>query len=99
MSNETNEIEFVNGLSVKPRHEKTPDYVLANGSINCEQIAEFIKGRTGYINWQAKLSKAGKPYVAVDNWKPKEGGQSEAGNRPKQPAQEQGWADDSEIPF
>lgn len=66
----SDEIEFVNGLSVKPRHDKTPDYVLANGSINCEQMAEFIKGRTGYVNWQAKLSKGGKSYVAVDTWKP-----------------------------
>jgi hypothetical protein len=64
------DIEFVNGLTVKQRNEKAPDYVLANGSINCEQMMEWLQGRTGWVNWQAKLSKGGKPYVAVDAWKP-----------------------------
>ena len=90
------DIEFVNGLTIKVRSENAPDYVLANGSIKREQLIEWLQGRgEEWINWQAKLSKGGKPYVAVDNWKPKEGGQSE----PKQKAQEQSFADDSEIPF
>lgn len=72
----SDDIEFVNGLSVKPRHENAPDYVMANGSINCEQMVEWLKGRTGWVNWQAKMSKGGKPYVAVDTWKPKESGQA-----------------------
>ena len=75
------DIEFVNGLTVKQRNEKAPDYVLANGSINCEQMLEWLQGRTGWINWQAKMSKGGKPYVAVDTWKPNSDGQSDRPQR------------------
>jgi hypothetical protein len=99
----SNDIEFVNGLTVKQRNEKAPDYVLANGSINCEQMLEWLQGRTGWINWQAKLSKGGKPYVAVDTWKPNQG-QSSDTKRQDKPA-DASYGDraaggfDSDIPF
>jgi hypothetical protein len=101
----SNDIEFVNGLTVKQRNENAPDYVLANGSINCEQMLEWLQGRTGWVNWQAKLSKGGKPYVAVDNWKPN--GQDKPQQRQERaPSRDASYGDrasggfeDSEIPF
>ena len=96
----SDDIQFVNGLSVKVRNEKAPNYVLANGSINCEQMAEWLQGKTGWINWQAKLSKAGKPYVAVDTWKPS-GNREPAQRQESKPAQhaDVGGFIGSEIPF
>jgi hypothetical protein len=99
MSNETTEIEFPDGLIVKAPRDGAPDFVKASISIKREALITWLQVRDGeWINLQVKEAKSGKWYAAVDNWKPKEGGQSEAGNRPKQPAQDTGFSDD-EIPF
>lgn len=99
----SNDIEFVNGLTVKQRNDKAPDYVLANGSINCEQMLEWLQGRTGWINWQAKLSKGGKPYVAVDTWKPNGQDKPQRQERKPEPSRDRDHVDDglddSSIPF
>jgi hypothetical protein len=91
------DIEFVNGLTVKQKNENAPEYVLANGSINCEQLREWLQGRDGWVNWQAKLSKGGKPYVAVDTWKPSQDRPAQRQESPKSaPA---GGFEDDDLPF
>lgn len=93
------DIEFVNGLIVKQRNEKAPDYVLANGSINCEQMVEWLQGRTGWINWQAKMSKGGKPYVAIDTWKPNSGQSERPRQESKRDTPDGDGFDSDSIPF
>lgn len=87
------DIEFINGLIFKLRAENTPDYVLANFSIKRLDLIEWLQSRDEeWINGQAKVAKSGKPYAAVDNWKPKGEGKPSAKPAPA-------FADDTDIPF
>ena len=67
---------LVKGFYPKPKHENAPDFVIAKGSINLPQFAEFMRefkaANPGedWVSIDMKLSKAGKGYAAVDTWKP-----------------------------
>ena len=66
------DIEFVDGLIVKPPHEKAPDFVKAQISIKREKLESWLRGKTeDWINIDVKQSKDGKWYCAVSTWKPK----------------------------
>jgi hypothetical protein len=63
--------ELVNGLFYKVKHQNAPDFVLGNLSVKRTDLIEFLKGQSeDWINMQILMSKAGKPYIAVDTWKP-----------------------------
>jgi len=63
--------EFVNGLSFKPPREKAPDYVKATGSINRQNMIEWLQSKPDeWINFDVKISQKGSWYAEVDNWKP-----------------------------
>jgi hypothetical protein len=65
------EIEFINGLIFKAPSEKAPDYVRAKGSIKVSELMAWLDGReTEWVNFDVKVSKAGKWYAAVDSWEP-----------------------------
>ena len=95
MSNDTP--EFVDGLIVKPPHEKAPDFVKASLSIKREALIAWLQGRDGeWVNLQVKESRGGKWYAAVDAWKSKEGNQERA--RPAPAAKlADGEFEDSEL--
>jgi hypothetical protein len=67
---------LVKGFYPKPKHQNAPDFVIAKGSINLPQFAEFMRefkaANPGeeWVNIDMKLSKAGKGYADVDLWKP-----------------------------
>ena len=67
---------LVSGFYPKPKHENAPDFVIAKGSINLTQFAEFMREfKAAYpgeewVSLDMKLSKAGKGYAVVDTWKP-----------------------------
>ena len=67
---------LVKGFYPKPKHENAPDFVIAKGSINLPQFAEFMRefkaANPGeeWVNVDMKVSKAGKGYATVDAWKP-----------------------------
>lgn len=66
------DIEFINGLLFKARAENAPDYLLAKFSIKRLELIAWLQSRDEeWINGEAKVAKSGKPYAAVDNWKPK----------------------------
>lgn len=66
-----NDIEFVAGLSFKAPKEGAPDYVKAKGSIKREDLIAWLQAKDGeWVNFDLKVSNAGKWYAAVDNWKP-----------------------------
>ena len=68
------EKEFVNGLIFKLPHENAPDFVKGSLSIRREEMTEWLLSKGGeWINIDLKVSRAGKPYAEVSNWKPKQG--------------------------
>ena len=78
------DIEFADGMYFKLPHENAPDFVIGSPSIHKEKMLAWLQGKeaneAGYINLTVKVAKSGKPYVAVDNWKP---------SGPQQPTQPQ----------
>jgi hypothetical protein len=76
------EIEFVDGLIVKPPHERAPDFVKASISIKVEALQKWLSSKSDeWVNIDVKESKGGKWYAAVSNFKPKPKDES-----PKKPA-------------
>ena len=74
--------EFVNGLIVKAPHEKAPDFVKADISIKRKDLIEWLNQKQDdWININIKVSKGGKWYAEVNDWKPT-GGQGEKNDQP-----------------
>jgi hypothetical protein len=76
-----NDIEFVDGLIVKPPHEKAPDYVKASISIKVEDLGKWLrekyKNKEEWVNIDVKEAKSGKWYAAVSTFKPKAKGKED----------------------
>lgn len=90
---------LIGGLYPKPKHENAPDFVIGKLSINVPQLREWmaahIKANPGedWINIDMKVSKAGKGYAVLDDWKPNaQNGQASA------PAADDSFTSD-DIPF
>jgi hypothetical protein len=72
----SNDLDLVGGIYPKERHANAPDFVLGKFSINVEQFREWFKAYlaanpgTEWVNIDTLLSKGGKPYARVDDWKP-----------------------------
>lgn len=65
------DIEFIDGLIVKAPRDNAPDFVKASLSIKREDLIAWLAKRNDeWINADVKVSKAGKWFIAVDNWKP-----------------------------
>ena len=71
---------LVGGLFFKEPHQNAPDFVKGKLSINVESFREWFKNYLSehkddeWVNMDIKISKAGKPYVAIDDWKPESSG-------------------------
>ena len=87
--------KFIDGLIVKAPHEKAPDFVKGSISIKRENLITWLADQKGdWINADIKVSKEGKWYVAVNDWKPA------AAPEPSQPDSSQfDGFDDSDAPF
>jgi hypothetical protein len=82
MSYDNNSIEFVPGLIVKQRADTAPDYVICKLSIKPRELAEWLQSKDEeWVNVEVKIAKSGKPYAAVDPWKPQ--GQARPAAPPK----------------
>ena len=67
----SDEVEFVNGLLIKPPHERAPEFVKCKLSFKREELIAWLQSKDGdWINADVKVSQNGKWYAAVDNWKP-----------------------------
>lgn len=68
--------DLVGGLYPKVRNPNAPDYVICKASINVEQFrqwfGEYLKENKGeeWVNLEFLISKNGKAYAKVDDWKP-----------------------------
>ena len=97
---------LVKGFYPKQKHPNAPDFVIAKGSINLPQFAEFMRefkaANPGeeWVNIDMKLSKAGKGHATVDTWKPdpSKSGQHVAAHHATAPAQTLASVDE-ELPF
>ena len=74
------EMEFVDGLIVKPPHERAPDFVKASISIKVEDLGVWLRAKhkagEQWVNIDVKEAKSGKWYAAVSTYKPKEKGEA-----------------------
>ena len=92
------EIEFVNGLIVKPPHANAPDFVKCAISIKIDDLKDWLENRPEeeWINIDVKESKGGKWYAAVSHFRPK---QQNAPQETKPGANVPAAEYDSDIPF
>ena len=95
----SDEIEFIDGLMFKEKHQNAPDFVVCKLSIKREELIAWLQAKDGeWINGDIKRSKNGKIYAAVDNWKPNTERQA-APAREAAPAPVQSNIADDDIPF
>lgn len=95
------DLDLVGGIYPKAKSDNAPDFVLGKFSINVAQFREWFKAYLAanpgeeWVNIDTLMSKGGKPYARVDNWKPEEA--------PAPAAAPHGYqssvADDSDLPF
>jgi hypothetical protein len=95
-----NDIEFVDGLIVKPPHAKAPDFVKAAISIKVADLGVWLRAKhkagEEWVNIDVKESKNGKWYAAVSTYKPKKTDEQQPAAR--KPAAKRPAAED-DIPF
>lgn len=66
---------FPDGMSVFSPHEKAPDFVLANISVEPHKFVAFLKANEqyksdkGYFKFVLKKSRDGKLYAQLDTYK------------------------------
>lgn len=83
--------EFVDGLIMKDRHEKAPDFVKCHISIKRKELIAWLHNKPDeWINLDVRRSKAGKLYAEVNNWKPEQ---------KTSPASNSDFTDDDLPPF
>lgn len=64
------DITFANGIIFK-RSDNAPEFVIGGLSIKKSEFIPFLEDQGGdWVNLQIKIAKSGKPYIAVDTWKP-----------------------------
>lgn len=97
--------KFIPGLFFKPPNAGAPDFILAKGSIKIADLIQFLQRQDGeWINFDLKNSREGKPYAAIDDWKP-QGGQRSGPPQRSRPAAQQAPQkpvndfEDDDIPF
>lgn len=64
-------MKFVDGLIVKAPHEKAPDFVKCAISIKRKELGNWLRSQDeDWINLDVKVSRDGKWYAAINDWKP-----------------------------
>jgi len=65
------EANFLNGLIFKMPHDKAPDFVKGSLSIKREEMIQALQELSDdWINLDLKVSKQGKAYAQINEWKP-----------------------------
>lgn len=90
--------QFVDGLIVKPPHERAPDFVKCSISIKRKDLGNWLRGKDDdWINLDVKVSQQGKWYAEVNTWKPEK--QREPGSDDDKPSKPANDFYDDDIPF
>ena len=67
------EKEFVDGLIVKAPRQGAPEFVKGSISIKRADLGNWLRAKQDeWINVDIKVSKSGKWYAEVNNWKPEQ---------------------------
>ena len=91
----SDEKQFIDGMLVKPPHEKAPDFVKCSGGFRRLAMIEYLQNQTGdYVNFDIKESRNGKWYAELNTFKPKDAQRPTVDEAPPQ----ESIADD-DIPF
>lgn len=97
--------KFVDGLIVK-RRDGAPEFVLCDLSFKVDEFTAWLNANNnnGWVNTQALVSKGGKPYAQLNDWKPDENkSQSRPSYNPQPAAGQTGGSYegelDGDIPF
>jgi hypothetical protein len=94
-----NDTQFIQGLIVKAPHERAPEYVKAKLSIKREELIAWLQQQSGeWINADVKVSRGGKWYCAVDEWK-RDGGERKPQRSTPSSSAPADEFEDSIIPF
>lgn len=95
-----NDTNMIGGFYPKQKHPNAPDFVIAKLNINVDQFRDWMKGYLAanpseeWISVDMKVSKNGKGYAVVDDWKPQQNTPPAAA-----PAAQQDDFGDKDIPF
>ena len=90
------EKEFVDGLIVKPPHDKAPDFVKCSISIKRKDLGNWLRKKSDdWINLDVKVAMSGKWYAEVNDWKP----QQESAQEGTQQGYSKGLDMNDDIPF
>lgn len=65
---------FTEGLIFKLPRDGAPDFVKGSLSVKVDEFKSFLDQHVsnGWVNIDLLLGKSGKPYGALNTWKPKE---------------------------
>lgn len=93
--------EFVDGLRVYAPHERAPDYIIANVSLDRAALTAWLAGRAPQIRVVIKRSQGGKYYAAVDTYKRDAEQPARAPVKDRPQPEQRGFEDDDPdgIPF
>ena len=98
----SNEIEFIEGLYPREKHERAPDFVLCKLSIKVDDLLAYLTAwkaaRPGeeWINADLNIARSGKGYAKLDTWKPDK---AKALDTPASRGAQLADFEDSDIPF
>lgn len=85
------EKKFIDGLRVFKPRDNAPEWIQANGVINNKELIAYLQARLNAgeesTRFDVKLSKGGKFYAELNDWKPQQQAQP-AQNAPGWPPQQ-----------
>lgn len=86
---ESKETVFANGFYAKAKSPKTPEWIVAKFGIKLDELDWFRNAVANakdagdeWLNFDIKEGKTGKMYIALDTFKPKQGGSDSGGSAP-----------------
>lgn len=63
--------DFPEGIFFKLPNQNAPEFVKGKISINREKLISYLESMSDdWLNYDVKVSREGKPYLALDTWKP-----------------------------
>jgi|DEB0MinimDraft_10_1074344.scaffolds.fasta_scaffold91116_2 hypothetical protein len=93
---------FAEGFIAR-KNEGAPEWVIANLGININEAIPFLQKHAderGWVNIDVLEGRSGKPYAALNTYKPKkDGGTGEAKNKTESTPMPIPGSDDDELPF
>jgi len=96
--------ELADGIFWNAPSDKAPDFVLGNVSIAPAKFMPWLEQQQtndkGYVRLQVLMSKAGRPYLKLDTYEPKQGGSATPPARGRAiEIDAEAFGNDESIPF